>query len=164
MVFHLITNTGIFPATDADSAAVEASRLEGQLLVDTDGSAVNYRSFREAGANAQELLDQMVAAGRSEVFDTWEQAVEAVGAARLTKMACIVKAKETSELKYGLVVDSRRSGVNGLMEVRERVILPKVTDFISSVQHLLQQAEDRCDPCAQTEKRIYFNTFSEDFD
>ena len=137
-----ITNTGIFPATDADSAAVEASRLEGQLLVDTDGSAVNYRSFEEAGGNAQDLLDQMVTAGRSEVFDTWDQVVEAVGAARLTKMACIVKAKETGELKYRLVVDSRRSGVNGLMEVRERVILPKVTDFISSVQHLLQQAED----------------------
>ena len=80
-----ITNTGIFPATDADSAAVEASRLEGQLLVDTDGSAVNYRSFEEAGGNAQDLLDQMVAAGRSEVFDAWDQVVEAVGAGRLTK-------------------------------------------------------------------------------
>ena len=127
-----ITNTGIFPATDADSGAVEASRLEGQLLVDTDGSAVNYRSFEEAGGNAQDLLDQMVAAGRSEVFDTWDQVVEAVGAARLTKMACIVKAKETGELKYRLVVDSRRSGVNGLMEVRERVILPRVTESPTS--------------------------------
>ncbi len=137
-----IINTGIFPATDSDSVAVEASRLEGQLLVDVDGLAVNYKSFEEAGSNAQELLDQMVEAGRSEVFNTWEQVVEAVGAARLTKMACITKTKETGELKYRLVVDSRRSGVNGLMEIRERVILPKITDFVSSVHHLLQQAED----------------------
>ena len=53
----------------------------------------------------------------------------------LTWLACLVKIKENGETKYRLVVDSRRSGVNGLMTVRERVILPKVTDPLSAFQH-----------------------------
>lgn len=37
------------------------------------------------------------------------------------------------------MVDCRRSGINGLATVRERVILPKVTDFVKSVRRLLER-------------------------
>ena len=91
------------------------------LQGDADGTIVNYTSFEEAGEKAQELLDKLNQAGRSEVFDSWEAVCQAVGSdAKVTRLACIVKIKENGETKYRLVVDSRRSGVNGLMTVRER--------------------------------------------
>ncbi|CAE7281168.1 Kcnh1, partial [Symbiodinium necroappetens] len=74
-----IENTGIFPKTAEDSAAIEASRLQGVLQGDADGTIVNYTSFEEAGEKAQELLDKLNQAGRSEVFDSWEAVCQAVG-------------------------------------------------------------------------------------
>ena len=44
-----IQHTNIFPKTQTDSAAVEASRLEGHLVGDEEGSIINYKSFLEAG-------------------------------------------------------------------------------------------------------------------
>lgn len=117
-----IHNSGIFPATDEVSAAIEASRVQGRLIEDSDGSDV-----RE---------------GRSEVFETWEAVKSRFGQeAKLTKLACIVKVKESGETKYRLVVDSRRSGVNGLMTVKERVILPKITDVVSGLHAIARKCE-----------------------
>lgn len=128
-----IENTGIFPATGSDSAAVEASRRDGIRQDDADGQLRNYASFEGAGEPAEELLAQMEKAGR--VVDTWEEVEALVGeGAKLTKLACIVKQKENGELKYRLVVDCLRSGVNGLSTVHERVILPKVTEAVASIQ------------------------------
>ena len=135
-----IENTGIFPATEMDSDAIEASRLEGVFVEDFGGEVTNYSSFAEAGAPAEELLQHMVDTGRSEVVHSWDEVVEKVGlGAKLTKMACIVKMKENGEMKYRLVVDCRRSGINGLSHVRERVILPKITDVVSSIHNLMNR-------------------------
>ena len=132
-----IRNTGIFPSTASSSAAIELSRLEGHLADDVDGAATNYKSFQEEVVHAQALLDQLVAAGRVEVYDSWQQVVDQFGpGAKLTRMACMVKRRDSGELKYRIVVDSRRSGINGLMEVRERVILPKITDVVAIIHHL----------------------------
>ena len=154
-----IENTGIFPETLEDSAAVEASRVEGLLKGDYDGSLKNYVSFEEAGQPAEELLKEMERAGRTEVFASWDQVVQKVGPAEavLTKLACITKLKESGELKHRLVVDCRRSGVNGLAQVRERVILPKVTDFVKSVQRILKKTSWNVDGSWQ------FELFSSDF-
>ena len=124
------------------SAAIEASRVQGRLIDDSDGSNVNYKSFMEVAENAQELLDQLVREGRSEVFETWEAVKSRFGQeAKLTKLACIAKVKESGETKYRLVVDSRRSGVNGLMTVKERVILPKITDVVSGLHAIARKCE-----------------------
>lgn len=134
-----IKNNGIFPATGVDSAAVEASRRDGLLQDDIDGAMTNYSSFEEAGEPAEELLRQMELANRADVVETWQQVEELTGGgAKLTRLACIVKLKENGEYKYRLVVDCRRSGVNGQSKVHERVILPKMTDAIASIQSLLE--------------------------
>lgn len=87
-----IVNTGVFPATQEDSAAVEASRLEGWLQDDADGHLCNYASFEEAGEPAEELLKTMEENGRSQVVDTWSEVCQLVGPdAKLTKLAWIVK-------------------------------------------------------------------------
>ena len=131
-----ITNTGIFPATASSSAAIELSRIEGHVADDLDGAATKYRSFEEV-VHAQALLDQLVVADRVAVCDSWWQVVDQFGPdAKLTRMACVLKRRDSGELQYRIVVDSRRSGVNGLMEVRERVILPKITDVVAIIHHL----------------------------
>ena len=55
-----ITATGVFPQTDKDTAAVEASRVEGVIMSDEDMSHSNYVSFNEAGDKGQCILDEMV--------------------------------------------------------------------------------------------------------
>ena len=138
-----ILNTGVFPSTTTVSTAIEESRLHGHLMSDENGQANNYVSFDESVEHAQRLLDELVDAGRAEVFDSWDAVVQAVGSeAKLTKLACIVKVRDSGETKYRLVVDSRRSGVNGLMDVKERVILPKITDVATSIQRLLCRNRD----------------------
>ena len=141
-ILHTIENTGIFPATGTVSAAIEESRIHGLLTTDADGTATNYSSFQESVTEAQELMDQLVQDGRADKFETWQEVVETFGEqAKLTRLACLVKVKETGETKYRLVVDSRRSGINGLMDVRERVILPKISDVAQSIQHLARLNE-----------------------
>jgi hypothetical protein len=135
-IVHAIENTGVFPATQTVSAAIEESRIHGMLATDVDGTATNYSSFQESVAQAQELMDQLVQTGRADKFETWQEVVETFGEqAKLTRLACLVN-KETGETKYRLVVGSRRSGANGLMNVKERVILPKISDVAQSIQYL----------------------------
>lgn len=135
-----ICNNGIFPKTDEVSAAIKASQAMGELLEDWDGSAKNYKSFEEAGNKAQHELDRLVADGRADRVNTWEEVVEVVGEeAKLTKMACIVKMKGGQE-KVRIVVDMRRSGINGRMVLLERVVLPRVSDVAMSVHELLKSS------------------------
>ncbi|CAJ1365705.1 unnamed protein product [Effrenium voratum] len=134
-----ITASGAFPLTEEDTAAVEASRLEGRMMDDMDGAHGNYVSFTEAGEKAQNILDDMVALQRAEEFCSWSEVVKSFGEeARLTKMACIVKQKPSGGEKVRLVVDTRRSGVNGMMKVRERVVLPRITDVAAAWENLLR--------------------------
>ncbi|CAL1136058.1 unnamed protein product [Cladocopium goreaui] len=133
-----IENTNIFPATDDVSAAIKASQTIGQLLEDWSGKALNYRSFYEAGQKAQSELDRLVTDGRADCVDTWEQVVSMVGTdAKLTQLACIIKNKEGKE-KVRLVVDMRRSGINGTMTLLERVVLPRIPDVAKSCDELLK--------------------------
>ena len=135
-ILHAIENSGCFPATQTVSAAIEESRIHGMLATDVDGTATNYSSFQESVAQAQELMDQLVQTGWADKFKMWQEVVETFGEqAKLTRLACLVN-KETGETKYRLVVGSRRSGANGLMNVKERAILPKISDVAQSIQYL----------------------------
>ena len=131
-----ISNTGVFPATDDVAAAIKLSAAVGTLHEDWDGSARNYQSFYEAGEKAQNELDRLVQEGWAISHESWDSVVAAVGPnAVVTPIACIIKVKAGKE-KVRLVVDMRRSGVNGQMKVLERVILPRISDVGKSLQEL----------------------------
>ena len=133
-----IDYTGIFPYVAEDTAAVEASRAEGVFMQDMDGSHVNYKSFAEAGEKAQSQLDKLLDQGRAKLYHSWEEVVADLGNyAQLTKVACLVKTKEDGSEKVRLIIDSRRSGTNGRMSIRERVVLPRISDVAASLQRLL---------------------------
>ena len=42
--------------------------------------------------------------------------------------------------KVRIIVDMRRSGINGMMKVFERVVLPRVSDVASALKELLKHA------------------------
>ena len=133
-----IDHSGVFPVTQEDTLSVEASRLEGKVLQDFFDEHANYKSFHEAGQKAQAQLDKLYEDGRAELFHSWNQICQRFGQdAQLTRLACIIKPKPGGGEKVRLVVDCRRSGVNGKMHIRERVVLPRVSDVAMSLQKLL---------------------------
>ena len=132
--------TGVFARTNADTDAVLASREEGVFLADDEGLLTNYASFQEAGPLAQEIVEKMVQQGRLQQFETWEEVQLQFRNARLSRMGWIVKERSDKTLKVRLVIDTRRSGVNRLATIRERVILPRVADVAASWKRLRQCA------------------------
>lgn len=138
-----IQNTGIFPATDDVSASIKASQAEGCLLEDWSGEALNYSSFYEAGSKAQSELDRLVETGRADKVDSWDEVVQLVGhQAKLTQLACIVKEQQSADgtvkEKIRLIVDMRRSGINGQCDLYERIVLPRLHDVAMSVHELFK--------------------------
>ena len=129
--------SGVFAKTLDDTEAVKASKEHGEFISDEDGFLTNYTSFQEAGQLAQEVVEEMHAQGRVEKFQSWKEVVSTFGEdARLSRMACIVKMRPDGSQKVRLVIDTRRSGVNGLASIRERVILPRVADIALSWMRL----------------------------
>ena len=105
-----IQYVGVFPSTMGDTAAVEASRVEGIVLEDRIGDLTNYRSFVQEVDKAQPLLDEMLDKGRAQLCRSWEEVVAEVGdKARLTKVGCLVKEKEDGTVKSRLIFDGRPS-------------------------------------------------------
>ena len=107
----------VFPTTSDDTKAVEASRtfqtltsMEEVLL------AENYKSFQDAGEPAEEELERIAQLGYATWEPDWTAVTASVGAgAALTKLGCIQKEKPDGRVKTRLIVDMRRSGINGKM-------------------------------------------------
>ncbi len=138
-----VENTGVFPATDSVSASIEASRMCGKLIQDWDHSAENYSSFEDAPEKAQAELDRLISDQRASIVHSWEEVVAAVGAdAILTQLACLIKQKMDGSEKVRLLVDMRRSGVNGKMTILERVVLPRIWDVAKSSSALFHGLPD----------------------
>lgn len=75
----------------------------------------------------------------------WEDVIELAGeGSRLTKLACIKKIKTGGSVKLRLVVDTRRSGVNGLAHITERVVLPRISDIARIWHKVLEPNSGRC--------------------
>ena len=109
-------------------------------MQDEAEDCVNYGSSVEAGEKAQRLLDEMVEKKRATLAHSWKEVVDLTGShAQITKMGCIVKQKDDGTEKVRLIFDGRRSGINGLIQCRERVTLPKVSDVAKAFLQLKSQ-------------------------
>ena len=128
----------IFPTTTDDTKAVEASRTFQTLTSMEDVlQAENYKSFQDAGEPAEEELERIAQLGYATWEPDWTAVTASVGAgAALTKLGCIQKEKPDGSIKTRLIVDMRRSGINGKMTIRQRVVLPRVTEVVTSWQQL----------------------------
>ena len=128
----------VFPETAEDTKAVEQSRGFPILTTVEDVEAAsNYKSFEEAGKAAEDELERIAQLGYAIQAGSWSEVVTRVGeGAALTKLGCIQKPRPDGTTKTRLIVDMRRSGINGKMEIRQRVVLPRVTEVASAWRHL----------------------------
>ena len=135
-----ITSCGIFPPAAASDGIPPRAEEEEMLTshVEPDG---NYASVvMEAELSGAEV-DRLITKGYAVRYDTWEDVIEAFGGALVSKLACIVKARDDGTLKVRNVLDLRRSGYNRLVAVPERVVLPRLHDLVEDSRVLMRHAK-----------------------
>ena len=91
----------------------------------------NYKSFDEAGADAEEELRRLRDAKFTSTIGNWKQVVKRFGHCIVSRLACIVKFRRDGSKKIRMVIDFRRSGVNQFVKANERIVLPRVIDVLS---------------------------------
>ena len=128
---------GVFPQALPSAAKLESMVFYQRLRTSGNRIAGNYASFSENQGLATQELERLVAAGHLEPIGTWAEVVERWPSAMSTKIAAIVKDKPDGSTKTRLVVDMRRSGVNGLVTIHERIALPRAVDVVQDALELL---------------------------
>ena len=68
---------------------------------------------------------------------TWVLILSRWSYAVATRLASIVKTKADGPLKLRFVMDLLRPGVNGRSNPPERIVLPRITDYVASVLNLM---------------------------
>ena len=48
----------------------------------------------------------------------------------IIRMACILKERDDGTVKLRLIVDFLRSGINSLVRLSERIVLPRIVDML----------------------------------
>ena len=76
-------------------------------------------------------LARLRSAGYTTHVGTWHDVLKRFGSCVVSKLACIIKVKRDGRTKIRLVIDFRRSGVNGHVKAAERVVLPRIADVLS---------------------------------
>ena len=75
--------------------------------------------------------------GFIETFTDWKQVTERWPNAVASKVAVLLKTREDGTTKVRLIIDLRRSGGNGGVELPERVVLPRLSDLTNSTLDLM---------------------------
>ncbi len=129
-----ISRSGVFPPVE--DRTVGQGYLESLVLGPQGWS--NYRSSEDEPELTRELLDAMVDKSWAFKYDSWEDLERHLGTSEivLNRLALISKVKADGSLKHRLVWDLRRSGVNLAIQPSERVVLPRLLDFVSDIRCL----------------------------
>jgi hypothetical protein len=127
---------GVFPEAPDSEAKLESlqyfevNKRKGTIV------CTNYSSFQENEDAAKLELERLISGKHVVLIGTWEKVLEMSPEAIATKLALITKERPDHTLKVRFVVDMLRSGVNGLVKVYERIVLPRGVDLIESVLDL----------------------------
>ena len=123
-----VDSCGIFSITAEDTPVVAKSRtFDFQFTL----SHQNFGSFYENEDLAQADFDRCIVAGFVDEFHALDDKI--FGPA---KIACLLKVKPDFTVKVRLIVELR-SGVNGRVTLRERVVFPRVSGLANSAVDLL---------------------------
>ena len=124
---------------------VEGPGYQANLLCNLERSFCgweNYASAEEEPAEVGKLLDQAREKHFCKFFDTAAELAEYLGANPvLNKLGLVTKVKVdsagVSKVKYRLIWDLRESSVNTVVNMGERIILPRISDFVDDLLRLL---------------------------
>jgi hypothetical protein len=130
-----IKSRGIYPLAPPTKAQMESAEYLAQL-----GSHVevdrNYASFHQHIQESAEELDRLLAEGHIERIGSWTDVKDRWPDARATKLATLVKARPDGSVKTRFIADMLRSGVNGLSQAGERIVLPRGCDLVRDILDL----------------------------
>ena len=132
-IVHEIEACGIFPPLTPEESEATAQLLTNPVTTGPDFS--NYASYKEHEADANAELDR----GRRLGFAGWAPKRETLEAkyGPLTPSRVGVSVKEGEVRRVRLIHDLSRSGVNHRIRLPERLVLPRLSDAMSSIQNLL---------------------------
>ena len=106
--------------------------------LDSWATTWNYASYGEHQQGAERLLRREIDAGWLMWYPSEEVATAAHGPVTFSRIGVVAKQKGV-QLKLRLIHDLRRSGVNQQAVIQERVVLPRIMDFIEDVLFLGEQ-------------------------
>lgn len=131
--------SGIFPPNENEEVITEGDGEADALL--ERGDLRNYISFEEAREDAEIEIDRYQKEGYL-VRISRQEAMHRFKNGAISKMALVVKTKETGEVKRRVVIDLRRSGGNSKSRLPEKLVLPRVVDAIRTLREV-RRAEGR---------------------
>ena len=120
---------GVFPLAEPRQATDD---------LDSWATTWNYASYGEHRQGAGRLLRREIDAGWLMWYPSEEAATAAHGPVTFSRIGVVAKQKGV-QLKLRLIHDLRRSGVNQQAVIQERVVLPRIMDFIEDVLFVGEQ-------------------------
>ena len=120
------------PAVEAKQASDEADHW---------ASPWNYTSFAEHQAGAEELLRKEHEQGWMKLYPSDAEAEKIHGRIDYSRISVVAKWKEDRQ-KLRPIHDLRRSGVNQRVQIKERVILPRISDLIEDVLSVIERLKE----------------------
>lgn len=129
-----ILHTGIFPEVAGELATPE--NLDS-LTTHLDGWT-NYGTFVEHADKGRELLEKARDAGFCHFCSDAKQVQSELGTTdlALAKLGMVVKTKKDGSLKFRIIWDMLRNGVNECVRQGERVVLPRLADIVEDARRL----------------------------
>ena len=127
----VIENCGLFPATAADTTAVEPDLWKKWFPVPLSQELLLL--LRKCGPCLSRLGPECWVGFRGKA--SLEEVQVKFGD---TRIACLVKVEADKSTVVRLIVDMLRSGVNGVVTMMERIVLPTVADLASGAVDLLE--------------------------
>ena len=119
-----IPDNAVFPSTSVGTT--EAKKIETEW----QREFTNYESFESQVDLARQEVQRVV--GLQYFVEVEDHTALDVPVSAVSRMALLVKTRADGTLKLRLIVDLRRSGVNGITVVPQRVVLPRLKDAVES--------------------------------
>ena len=128
----IIEANGIFPPTSGPSWAILAAQ---------DWSCEDHRNYAsfytDSPIVAADEITRIEHKGFIETFTDWKQVTERCPNAVASNVTLLLKTREDGTTKVRLIIDLRRSGGNGGVELPERVVLPRLSGLTNSILDLM---------------------------
>ena len=132
-ILEPIDMAGIFPSVEPSDPIRDPSTLHTELA-----GWANYSSAEDEPTVVKGLLDDQEAKGHCRFFSGYNDLLKFldVDEVVLSKLGLISKLKPDGKTKHRLIWDLLRSDVNAAVELRERIVLPRIQDAVDDARQL----------------------------
>ncbi|CAK0867373.1 unnamed protein product, partial [Prorocentrum cordatum] len=101
--------------------------------------------YADCGSFAAAEIKRIADKGFVELFTSLEDVVARWSKAVASKVALLTKVRDDGTTKVRLIIDLRRSGGNGFVDLPERVVLPRLSDLVDGIVDLMAVDDQTAD-------------------